>query len=246
MAGRWLSSCNGMPDGGRVAVHQDITAHLRTEQQLDETRQFLDPIIENIPIAVVVKDAVTRKFVLVNRTFEAMLKVGRHEVLGKTVFEIYQRQDAERMDASDNEALAGVLGICSNDYEIEMPDGQARVIATSRIVTRDAAGAAGHLVVVIDDITERKKSEQRIAFMAHHDVLTGLANRLVDHGQDRGSDRAASSARRFIRGLVAGPRPLQTCQRYAWPCRWRCIAARNRRSSEGVVAGNRRVGAPGR
>src|SRR5208282_3171402 len=27
------------------------------------------------------------------------------------------------------------------------------------------------------DITERKKSEQRIAFMAHHDALTGLANR---------------------------------------------------------------------
>jgi diguanylate cyclase (GGDEF)-like protein len=34
-------------------------------------------------------------------------------------------------------------------------------------------------VVVIDDITERKKSEQRIAFMAHHDVLTGLPNRLA-------------------------------------------------------------------
>ena len=89
--GRTLAvSRRGMPDGGTVAVHQDITAHLQTEQQLDETRQFLDSIIENIPIAVVVKDAVTRKFVLVNRAFETMLKVGRNEVLGKTVFEIYQ------------------------------------------------------------------------------------------------------------------------------------------------------------
>jgi diguanylate cyclase (GGDEF)-like protein/PAS domain S-box-containing protein len=177
--GRTLAVSRGaMPGGGVVAVHQDITAHLHTEQQLDETRQFLNSIIENIPIAVVVKDAVTRKFVLVNRAFEAMLKVGRNEVLGKTVFEIYQRKHAEQMDASDNEALAGAFGGCSNDYEVEMPDGQVRVIATSRIVTRDQSGAARHLVVVIDDITERKKSEQRIAFMAHHDVLTGLANRL--------------------------------------------------------------------
>jgi diguanylate cyclase (GGDEF)-like protein/PAS domain S-box-containing protein len=177
--GRTFAVCRrAMPDGGTVAVHQDITAHLHTEQQLDETRQFLDSIIENIPIAVVVKDAVTRKFVLVNRAYEAMLKVDRSEVLGKTVFEIYQRQDAEQMDAADSEAFAGVLGVCSNDYEVEMPDGQTRVIATSRLVTRDADGAARHLVVVIDDITERKKSEQRIAFMAHHDVLTGLANRL--------------------------------------------------------------------
>jgi diguanylate cyclase (GGDEF)-like protein/PAS domain S-box-containing protein len=177
--GRTLAICRRtMPDGGSVAVHQDITAHLNTEQQLDEAKQFLNSIIENIPIAVVVKDAVTRKFVLVNRAFEAMLKVDRDDVLGKTVFEIYQRKDAERIDTADNEALAGAFGRCSNDYEIEMPDGQVRVIATSRIVTRDASGAARHLVVVIDDITERKRSEQRIAFMAHHDVLTGLANRL--------------------------------------------------------------------
>ena len=177
--GRTLAVCRrAMPDGGTVAVHQDITAHLHTEQQLDETRQFLDSIIENIPIAVVVKDAVTRRFVLVNRAFETMLKVSRNEVLGKTVFEIYQRNDAERIDAADDEALAGAIGGCSNDYELEMPDGQTRVIATNRIVTHDAARAPRHLVVVIDDITERKRSEQRIAFMAHHDVLTGLANRL--------------------------------------------------------------------
>ena len=168
-----------MTDGGSVAVHQDITAHLRAEQQLEETKQFLNSIIENIPIAVVVKDANTRKFILVNRAFEAMLKVPRSEVLGKTVFEIYRKKDADRIDASDNVALSGEFGACSNDYEIEMPDGEARVLATSRIVARDNRGTARHLVVVIDDVTERKKSEQRIAFMAHHDVLTGLPNRLA-------------------------------------------------------------------
>ena len=106
------------------------------------------------------------------------LKVDGSELLGKTVFEIYQRKDAERIDASDSEALAGEFGCCVQDYELEMPDGQMRVLATNRLVVRDATGVAKHLVVVIDDITERKKSEQRIAFMAHHDVLTGLPNRL--------------------------------------------------------------------
>lgn len=60
-----------------------------------------------------------------------------------------------------------------------MPGGESRILATNRIVVRDSEGNAKHLVVVIDDITERKKSEQRIAFMAHHDVLTGLPNRLA-------------------------------------------------------------------
>jgi len=177
--GRTLAvSRRSMPDGGPVSVHQDITAHLHAEKELNETKQFLNSIIENIPIAVVVKDVTTRKFILVNRTFEAMLKVSRAEVLGKTVFDIYRTKDAERIDAADNAALAADIGAHSNDYEIEMPGGESRILATNRIVVRDSEGNAKHLVVVIDDITERKKSEQRIAFMAHHDVLTGLPNRL--------------------------------------------------------------------
>src|SRR5215467_661161 len=178
--GRTLAvSRRPMPDGGSVAVHQDITAHLQAERQLSEARQFLKSIIENIPIAVVVKDVDTRKLILVNRAYELMLKVSRNDVLGKTVFDIYRKSHAERIDASDSEAINGNLGASSNDYEVEMPDGETRIIATNRIVTRDSHGAPRHLVVVIDDITDRKRSEQRIAFMAHHDVLTGLPNRLA-------------------------------------------------------------------
>ena len=145
-----------MPDGGSVAVHQDITAHLHAEKELEKTKQFLNSIIENIPIAVVVKDTNTRKFVLVNRAFEAMLKVPRSEVLGKTVFEIYRAKDAERIDASDNEALANELGAYSPDYEIEMPHGDTRILATNRIVASDSQGVARHLIVVMDDVTEKK------------------------------------------------------------------------------------------
>ena len=178
--GRTFSvSRKAMPDGGSVAVHQDITAHLHAERELGEAKQFLNSIIENVPVAVVVKDAVTRKFMLVNRAFEAMLKVTRADVVGKTVFDIYRTKDAERIDATDSEALAGVIGAYPSDYEIEMPVGHSRILATSRIVVRDSQGTPKHLIVVIEDVTERKRSEQRIAFMAHHDVLTGLANRLA-------------------------------------------------------------------
>src|SRR5580693_563610 len=76
-----------LPGGGWVATHDDITEQRRAEQELYETKQFLDSIIDNIPIAVVVKDAVTREFVLVNRTFQAMRGLRREELVGKSVFE---------------------------------------------------------------------------------------------------------------------------------------------------------------
>ena len=44
---------------------------------------------------------------------------------------------------------------------------------------RDAQGRVTHLVGIFSDISERKASEAKIAFLAHHDALTGLPNRLL-------------------------------------------------------------------
>ncbi|MGB7178594.1 MAG: EAL domain-containing protein, partial [Xanthobacteraceae bacterium] len=69
-------------------------------------------------------------------------------------------------------------GVVFTEQEVNSPkSGAMRIQATSRIVLRDSSGEAKYLIVVIDDITERRKIDQRIAFLAHHDALTGLANR---------------------------------------------------------------------
>jgi diguanylate cyclase (GGDEF)-like protein/PAS domain S-box-containing protein len=163
--------------GGWLVTHEDITEQRRAEQELGETKRFLDSIIANIPIAVVVKDAKTRKFILVNRAFATMLDLSQNDLLGKTVFDIYGNKAAERLDSADNETLRSSNGVNYSEYEVEMPMRGMRIHATNRIVIRNDQGDAKYLVAVIDDVTERKKSEQRIAFMAHHDALTGLANR---------------------------------------------------------------------
>ena len=50
-----------------------------------------------------------------------------------------------------------------------------------------------HFIAVFDNITERKKAEERVLFMAHHDPLTELPNRLVV--RDRFEQAMALSAR---------------------------------------------------
>lgn len=176
--GRYVSVIRRpMEGGGWVTTSEDITERRRAEQELDETKKFLDSIIASIPIAVVVKDAKTHKFVLSNRAFEAMVGFSRAELMGKTSFDLYRAEDAERMDKLDSECVERGVEIVCSDFEAETPLVGSRIFATKRIVVHDNQNVAKYLIVVIDDVTERKTSERRIMFMAHHDALTGLANR---------------------------------------------------------------------
>ncbi len=72
-------------------------------------------------------------------------------------------EDGDRINYKEIEVTTAMRGPCLQ--------------ATSRILIRDNKGEVKFLIAVIDDVTERKKAEQRIAFLAHHDALTGLANR---------------------------------------------------------------------
>ncbi|MGH6676369.1 MAG: PAS-domain containing protein, partial [Xanthobacteraceae bacterium] len=166
-----------LPDGGWFATHADITEQYRAEQELDETKRFLHSIIQNVPVAVVVKDAKTREIVLVNRDFEVMTKRSASELLGRTLFDFNKPEVAELLTNVDSESLRNNGAANYGEYEVDTLRQGLRVHATKRMVIRDGQGDAKYLIAVIEDVTERKKTEQRIAFMAHHDALTGLANR---------------------------------------------------------------------
>jgi len=183
-----------MADGGWVATHIDITEQRRAEQELDETKQFLDSIVENIPVSVVVKDAKTRKYLLVNRAFETMLGYPRSAMLGRTAFDIHRPQDATNIDDADTELLQGAADVTYREIEVNTPMRGPHMQETRRIVIKNGRGAAKYLIAVIEDVTERKKTEQRIAFLAHHDALTGLANRAA---LTQKIDEAAARQRRL-------------------------------------------------
>jgi diguanylate cyclase (GGDEF)-like protein/PAS domain S-box-containing protein len=166
-----------MADGGWVAIHTDVTEQRRAERELDETKRFLDSIIEHIPVAIVVKDAKTRRYMLVNRTFEAMLGLPRDQLLHRTVFDIHRTEDAQAIDQADTESLQQRDGVSYREIEVNTVVHGPRMQATHRMVIKGSQGEDKYLIAVIEDATERKMAEQRIAFLAHHDTLTGLANR---------------------------------------------------------------------
>ena len=74
-------------DGGWVATHEDVTEQKRAETELTNVKSFLDTVIQSIPMPIVIKDPDSRKFIFVNRAYEAFMRIPREKVIGKTADE---------------------------------------------------------------------------------------------------------------------------------------------------------------
>ncbi len=163
--------------GGWVATHEDITERKRAEWELDRARRFLDTVIENVPMPIVVKDPETRKFLLVNRAYETFIGMPREKLIGVTAHDLFPADQADLIDRFDTEALNLGERKVTAELELDSAETGSRICTTTRLVVRDERDRPRYLIVVIEDVTERKKTESQIAHMAHHDPLTGLLNR---------------------------------------------------------------------
>ena len=79
------------------------------------------------------------------------------------------------------EYLAGLLfgKIPSFSTEIRMKKGGHAIWVHMTVsILRDERNCPRHLIAIIDDISQRKKSEEQIHFLANHDTLTKLPNRM--------------------------------------------------------------------
>jgi diguanylate cyclase (GGDEF)-like protein/PAS domain S-box-containing protein len=165
--------------GGWVATHEDITERKHAERDLERTRAFLDTVIENVPSPILVKAAPRLEYAYVNRAAEAYLGISRETMLGKTVYDVVPPESAALIDADDRKVLASGETIFTDEHTVITPGNGTRITTESRLAVAASDGQPQYVIVVVNDLTERKRDEQRIAHMAHHDTLTDLPNRVA-------------------------------------------------------------------
>ena len=176
--GRSISVINRPFAGGYwIGTHEDVTERRRAERELERTKSFLDTVIESVPSTIVVKDAQDLRYVLVNRAGERYYGVPRERMVGKTADEIFPPATARFIMESDRQLLEVGGEDFSEQHPIETPGNGTRIVTTRRLPIVGESGRPQYLLAVVEDVTERKEAEERIAHMAHHDALTDLPNR---------------------------------------------------------------------
>jgi diguanylate cyclase (GGDEF)-like protein/PAS domain S-box-containing protein len=175
--------------GGMVSLHDDcsaqrdlssqlandITEHRSLSLELENTKKFLELVVDNIPVALIVERVSDGRYVLANRSAETVLNRRREDATGLTAVDIFNPKEA-KLIVSRDEAAIKKRGVLSEEHPISTKDG-LRLFLTRRATVLDEAGEPQYLIKTHEDVTDRRQTESRMAHMAYHDGLTDLPNR---------------------------------------------------------------------
>ena len=162
----------------RIAVYAaltDISDMKRAETALREQEQFFRLVTENVDGFIAVLDTQGRR--IYNSPSYSRLLTDRN-LVGTDSFLDVHAEDYERVRQAFCETVATGIGRCL-EYRLSMPDGSVRFMESRGGVILNDAGLVSKVVIVSNDITERRQADESIHHLAFYDTLTQLPNRLA-------------------------------------------------------------------
>lgn len=193
--------CSGMveTDESGKPVRMYGTAHDRTEEKalqrkLQETEELYRMLVEVSPDAIYLLEK--GRCMFSNRAGLALAGAERFEQLNGRSFFDFMPSTGKILE--ERIAQLGLHEIVTMiEGKIEPLEGPAIDVELS--ASAFSIKDTHRILIVAHDISDRKKSEQRIQYLAHYDVLTGLVNRLLFKER---LEHAISQARRASTSLV--------------------------------------------
>lgn len=176
--------------GGLVGFMLDITERKRMEERLQQAATVFDSSAEGVIIT-----SPQGQIIAVNRAFTEITGYGEEEAVGRHPRflqsglhdKTFYRRMWETIEKKGR--WQGEIWDCCKD---------GRIYPESLTISavKDAGGAVTHYVGVFSDITALKQAYEQLDYLAHHDPLTGLANRrLLEERLAVALDRAARTDR---------------------------------------------------
>jgi PAS domain S-box-containing protein len=122
---------------------------------------FLAAIIEHVAHPIFVKDRQFR-FVILNRALCEMVGYAREQMLGKTDYDFFPKEQADFFRQKDIEMVTSRQPVDIAEEPITDSHGDVHILATTKVPLADAAGEPTHLVGIIHDITRLKRAEDEL------------------------------------------------------------------------------------
>lgn len=149
---------------GDIAYHEgvirDISERIHAEDAIRESEEKMRVILETIPYPIFAKN-VDLVYIACNKAFEEYLGKNKNEIIGFNMYDIADKAIADIYKKADLEILENGL---PQSYEsvIKFNDGIYREVLFHKNIFKDAFGKNLGIVGLIEDISEKKKSEKAL------------------------------------------------------------------------------------
>jgi len=138
---------------------QAITKRERAETALQESENKYRTLLENLPQKIFLKDR-NSVYVSCNENYAGDLKIESEEIVGKTDYDFYPKELAEKYRADDKRIMESEE---TEDIEEKyIQQGQEIIVHTVKTPVKDAEGNVIGILGIFWDITERKRAEEAL------------------------------------------------------------------------------------
>ena len=180
---------DGLTSRGRVQTVEDITGRKTADRELAlvqealfEEKERAQVTLSSIGDAVLCTD-ISGKVTYLNPVAETMTGWTAADALGRPLGEVFRIIDGTTRQPADNPGQRAitenkVVGLAMDSVLIRC-DGVESAIEDSSAPIHNRDGRVSGAVIVFHDVSEARAMAQKMAHMARHDFLTGLANRLL-------------------------------------------------------------------
>ena len=147
----------------RVQELQEIEINYRRmNEELRREQILLETLINNLPDAIFAKDKDYRKTLSNIADVHYIGFVSESEVLGKTDFELFPKEIAEKFIADDKSVIENGQTIINRlEFQITS-NGEKRWMCTSKLPLRNDEGNITGLIGIARNITDRKEAEEAL------------------------------------------------------------------------------------
>lgn len=134
-------------------------------EELEKSTEYLDSLLDHIPLTVFVKDAKELRFTHLNKAGEELLGLDRTELIGRSDFDLFPKEQADHFRRIDLDVVAGRQIVDTKEEVIQTKHHGTRILHTKKIPLYGKDGNPQYLLGVSEDITDKKNSEEEMMRM---------------------------------------------------------------------------------